>query len=82
MALRTSAIMAWLESIDDVQEVLRRAGLAEVKSLDRIARHASESASKRYRKALALTSADDMAVPAEQADLSVADNSVGETFFV
>ena len=52
MALRTSALMAWLESVDNVQEVLRLAGLADVKSLERIARHASDAAAQRYRKAL------------------------------
>jgi site-specific recombinase XerD len=52
MTLRTSALMAWMERIDNVQEVLRLGGLADVKSLERIARHASEAAAQRYRKAL------------------------------
>jgi site-specific recombinase XerD len=52
MALRTSALVAWLEEIEDIAEVLRRAGLAEVRSLDRVKGHLSAPARERYLLAL------------------------------
>lgn len=65
MALRTAALLNWLEHIDDIREVLRRSGLAEIKSLARIKAHASPIAAARYDTALtaALAIAPDPFLP-------------------
>lgn len=52
MTLRTAALMQWMEDIEDINEVLRRAGLKEPKSLQRIAGHTSGEVKQRYDAAV------------------------------
>jgi integrase len=54
MALRTSALSHWFETLQDPHEVVTRAGLVDLKSLKRISIHASDAAKDRLAAALKL----------------------------
>ena len=57
MALRNSCLVAWLDQAMDPQEVLSKAGLKFLRSLERVVQRASSAAQARLREAMSLGAA-------------------------